>query len=41
MQTILISILTAAITTKIIATYYLKKIDRYVEKNVRNDSKKQ
>lgn len=32
MQTILISILTAAITTKIIATYYFKKIDRYVEK---------
>lgn len=41
MQTILISILTAAITTKIIATYYFKKIDGYVEKNVRNDSKKQ
>ena len=32
MQTILISILTAAITTKIIATYYFKKIDGYVEK---------
>ena len=32
MQIILISILTAAITTKIIATYYFKKIDGYVEK---------
>lgn len=32
MQTILLSILTAAITTKIIATYYFKKIDGYVEK---------
>ena len=34
MQTILISILTAAITTKIIATYYFKKIDGYVEKQL-------
>ena len=32
MQTILISILTAAITTKIISIYYFKKIDGYVEK---------
>ena len=32
MQTILISILTDAITTKIIVTYYFKKIDGYVEK---------
>ena len=31
-RTGLISILTAAITTKIIATYYFKKIDGYVEK---------
>ena len=33
MQTILISILTAAITTKIIATYYFEKIDGYEKRN--------
>lgn len=31
MQTVLISILASAITTKILAAYYFKKIDGYVE----------
>ena len=42
MQTILISILTAAITTKIIATYYFKKIDGYekeMSKEIRKSNK--
>lgn len=30
MQTVLISILASAITTKILAAYYFKKIDGYV-----------
>jgi len=43
MQTILISILTAAITTKIIATYYFKKIDGYekeMSKEIRKSNKR-
>lgn len=31
MQTVLISILASVITTKILAAYYFKKIDGYVE----------